>query len=330
MPRNEQDSIPSYASTLCFFSSERRAHAGAAGKTIEIRKPRVKARFLIYGILAVLCLSATLSAQDEDTCPGAGEGEKAKDYTDCRGTFQASFYIGLAIDSFAGSDTLEYLNPGASGKTHERAVGGFDFAYRLMGDPTPKTNDSKFEPSLWVYGETVHGVRSVDVNCTQNENLPVCQKSLVQPTNPGDQLYFMLRNATSLEGYLGLRYEFWGLQKTADVPANLYVKVQAGFLDVSGAPGSALDMHQVSLGAIATKGKFEDSYLEVGWGRSDMFALARRRRLKVDGYLERYVARGVSFFTQLFVDTDLGRGSDAIQTYIGFSFDLDHLFKSDK
>ena len=48
------------------------------------------------------------------------------------------------------------------------------------------------------------------------------------------------------------------------------------------------------------------------------------------GVLLATVPMGVSFFTQLFVDTDLGRGSDAIQTYIGFSFDLRHLFGSKK
>ena len=309
--------------------------------------------------------NAQKKSQEAEPCPGAGPDAKADDYSDCRGTFDASFYIGLAIDTFAGSDTLQYLNPGDSGKTHERAVGGFDFAYRLMGKPAPikpvlkKTDsdggsgegasenatlpkgspkekeknkkeeeESGFKPSLWVYGETIHGVRSVDVNCTQNKDLPVCQKSLVQPTNPGDQLYFILRNASSLEGYMGLRYEFMGLQRRSDSPANLYVKAQAGFLDVAGAPGSALDLHQIALGAIATKGTFQDSYLEVGWGRSDTFATARRRRVKIDGYLEREIGKGISFFTQLFVDTDLGRGSDAIQTYIGFSFDLGHLFES--
>lgn len=278
-------------------------------------------------VLALWGSSNRAAAQDTQSCTGAGDGEKASDYTDCRGAFETSFYVGLGIDTFAGSDTLKYLNPGDSGKTHERAVGGFDFAYRLLGDPTPKTSDPRFEKSLWVYGETIHGVRSVDVNCTQNPDIPVCQKNLVQPTNPGNQVYYILRNATSLEGYMGLRYEFLGLQQQADTPANIYIKAQAGFLDVAGSPGSALDMHHLAVGAVATKGKFQDSYLEAGWGRSDTFATARRRRVKVDGYLEREIGRGVSFFTELFVDTDLGRGSDAIQTYIGFSFDLENLLQ---
>ena len=98
----------------------------------------------------------------------------------------------------------------------------------------------------------------------------------------------------------------------------------------AGSGGSALDMHQLAFGATATKGRFQDSYLQVGWGRSDTFATARRKRCKVDRYLQwripkAYNAAGMSMFAQLFVDTDLGRGSDAIQSYIGVNFDLDKL-----
>lgn len=284
-------------------------------------------------ITTLLFTPAFVKAQAvTDPCEGAGAGEDAKKYTDCRGTFEATGYIGLAVDTFAGSDTLTYLNPGDTGKTHERAVGGFDFAYRLLGDPTPyfpQPGEEIFEPSLWVYGETVHGVRSADVNCTQNPDIPVCQKSLTTPPNPGTTLYYILRNATSLEGFMGFRYEFHGVQQSSDNPANLYFKAQAGFLDVAGAPGHALGMHHLALGAVATKGNFQDSYLEAGWGRSDVFATAKSRRLKIDGYLQRKIKKGFSFFAQLLVDTGLGRSSDAIQSYIGFNVDIDCLV-SDK
>jgi len=259
------------------------------------------------------------------TASGAPAGAVAC-LSDCRGVFDSSFYIGLAIDSFAGSETLSYLNPGVTGKLQERAIGGFDFAYRLTGNPNvgPGVKSPK---SLWIYGETVHGVRSVDVNCTQNPDLPVCVNSLGSGANPGDQLYYILRNATSLEGYMGLRYEFRSLQTPFDSPANLYIKAEAGFMSVAGASGSALDMHQIAIGAVATKGRFQDSYLQVGWGRSDTFATARRKRIKVDGYMQWKIpkvtdATGLSAFAQMLVDTDLGRGSDAIQTYIGINYDL--------
>ena len=290
---------------------------------------------------------------DNDRCKDADEDK----YTDCRGVFDSSFYIGLAIDTFAGDDMLKYLNPGDSGKIHERAIGGIDFQYRLLGDRMPKPrfrnvpgnsqqikagllcDPSKGEDceniawhptNLWVYGETVHGVRSADVDCTKNKDLPVCGNNPLVIANPEQQFFYMLRNATSLEGFFGFRWEFLGLQQRSSSPANLYLKGQAGFLSMAGTGSNALDVDHIALGAIATKGRYENSYLELGYGRSDMFATARRKRVKVDGYLQRSLKgikglSAVSLFVQLLVDTDLGRGSDAIQSFVGLNFDLTKL-----
>lgn len=285
-------------------------------------------------IFACLLVAPAASGQRADT-GNSCDGDQGDDqlYTDCRGVFEASFYIGLGIDTFAGSDNLNllYRNPGASGQIKERAVGGFDFAYRLFGDKTPMLSDNGPHRSLWVYGETVHGVRSADVNCQNNPDLPVCQKSLIQASNPSTQIYYILRNATSLEGYMGLRYEFRELQKDSANPAILYFKAQAGFLSLAGAPGSSLAMHHLAFGAISTKGRFQDSYLEAGWGRSDTFATSKHNRLKIDGYLQWEIPKvsqstGLSAFAQLWVDTHFHHyrgGSDAIQSFVGINYDLD-------
>ena len=265
-------------------------------------------------------------------CPDPGVDE--------RETFDASFYVGLSVDTFAGDETLKYLNPQDAGQTHERAVGGFDFAYRLLGDedlsrPIDLSRRWQRLNNVWILGETVHGVRSADVNCsTQGTDSPLCAKTLTPPTNPGNQLFTIIRSATSLEGYGGFRWEFLGIQQQSSTPANLYLKAQAGFLDIAAQNGSALAIHDVALGAIATKGSYVNSYLEVGWGRSDTFAKNHGRK-KIDAYLERKIdwlptfKQGdpwMSFFAEITVDTDIGRGSDAIQSYIGFNFDLKKLF----
>ncbi len=254
--------------------------------------------------------------------------------TDCRGVLQVTAYLGLAIDTFAGDDMLHYLNPGDAGKTHERAIGGFDFTYRLFGGPQPaaptQAAGRRQSPrSLWVYGETVYGVRSADVNCTENPDSPVCATEPQSPPNPGQQVYAILRNASSLEGLVGLRYEFLSLQQSSSHPANIYVKGQVGFLSISGMTGGALGEGHVALGTIITKGDYENSYVEAGFGRSSWFSTSPNRRFKVDAYLERRLTddRRVSFFAQLLVDTDLGSGSDAIQTFVGFNVDLDKLIK---
>ena len=270
--------------------------------------------------------------EGKEGCKDDSEGAVNDDpKSDCREDFEASAYTGLAIDTFASDELKKYLNPDASGGLKQRGIFGFDFAYRLVRGEnalSAPTSNTRRQNQLWVYGETVHGVRSVDVDCKANSFLTVCKDALSVNTNPLQEGLFILRNATSLEGYMGLRYEFLGLNQKGHHPANLYIKGQLGFLTVSNNGGDVLDMHHLGLGAIATKGPFQGSYLEVGWGRSDIFALHRRRRFKIDGYLEHNIGKGISFFTQLFVDSDFGRGSDAIQTFIGLNFDLPEVVKS--
>jgi hypothetical protein len=243
---------------------------------------------------------------------------------DCRGTFEASTYLGLAIDTFASGDTRKYLNPNAPSGPLERMVGGIDFGYRLVGQPLLRSEvlHWAWANQLWVYGETVHGVRSSDIDCSKNPTFLTCQTALAIPGRAADQILYTFRNATSLEGFAGLRYEFLTLQPRSLSPANLYVKAQAGFLTVSGTAGAAKAVHHVGLGAVATKGGFQDSYLEFGFGRNDLFAEHRLSRWKVDAYLSKALSNGVSFFVQMTVDTDIGPGADSIQSFLGFNFDL--------
>jgi hypothetical protein len=260
--------------------------------------------------------------------------------TDCRDTFTASAYLGLAIDTFAAAETLKYLNPNAAGGTQERAIGGFDFAFRLLGPSRDAKAEGKEKPrtgpraqQLWIYGETMHGTRSAELDCTKSpaKDLLACSGSLTTPGKPGDQLLYIIRNASSLEGYMGLRWEFLTLQPGSDSPANLYFKAQAGFLTVAGAP-AVKDVHHLGIGATVTKNSFMDSHFEVGWGRTDLFQSKPRGRWKVDGYLQwRIASTPFSFFAQAIVDSDLGYGADSVQSYVGFNFSLDQLIakKSD-
>jgi hypothetical protein len=252
---------------------------------------------------------------------------------DTRCNFEASAYLGLAIDTFAAGDIKKTLNPDDSGGITERAIGGIDFAYRLAGKPresaalsSNKAGWFKNHQQLWIYGETVHGVRSASVKCTDRPNFPGCGDLFTNPqqANFADEFVYLVRNATSLEGYMGFRWEFLTLQADSDTPANLYFKTQAGFLSIARGPSSAAALHHIGIGAIATKGDFQGSYLEIGWGRNDLIADKRRGRKIVDAYLSRKIpgADRLSFFAQITVDTDLGYRSDSMQTYIGVNFEF--------
>jgi hypothetical protein len=240
---------------------------------------------------------------------------------DEREDFEASAYLGFAIDTFAAEEIQRYLNPEVNGKPKERGIFGFDFGYRLI-------SRKKFQ--FWVYGETVHGVRSDDVDCGKNPDFPTCLDATADflalgKAVPENALY-MLRNATSLEGFTGFRLESMPINRTGRHPAVVYGKLQAGFLNVAGSDGDAKDMHHFAVGALVVGGPLVGSYLEFGHGRTDLFATNRYDRFKIDGHLQYRIRKGVSFFAQLFVDVDGDKGADAMQSYFGLAFDLPELF----
>lgn len=233
----------------------------------------------------------------------------------------ASFYTGLSIDAFAADSLRRYLNPEQSGNTRERLVAGFNFGYRLLGDSTGR--------QLWLYGETIHGVRSADVDCQENPDLPLCQQNPFDPTNAPEKTLAILREATSLEAFVGLRWEFLTIQDDTDDVAALYVKGQAGFLTVSEFGGDLVDVHHVGAGLTVTGGDYAGSYIEFGFGRTDLYKENSGRRLKVDAYLSWTVglfeAFGAYPFAEITVDSDFGKGSDSVQSYLGIDFSLDCL-----
>jgi hypothetical protein len=139
-----------------------------------------------------------------------------------------------------------------------------------------------------------------------------------------------LRNATSLEGFAGLRWEFLSVQRNSKFPISVYAKGQAGFLTVADGPDDAAGMHHGGLGIIVTRGPLEGSYLEGGFGITELFNDKPKDRWKFDMLLSHAINDTVSFFAQIVVDSDFGDGADSIQSYIGFDFDLVELFKTFK
>ena len=240
-------------------------------------------------------------------------------YGDERFDFESNAYIGLAIDTFGAQELNKYLNPEANGQLHERSVFGVDFAYRLL---------KKGSRQIWVYGETLHGVRSEDIDCAKVPELPSCKKELSEfGADVAKASLFLLRNATSLEAYVGLRVEVAQINVPGLHPAAIYFNLQPGFLQVAGSDGDAKAAHHVAIGAQAVGGSMQGSYLEFGYGKSDLFVLNRDRRFIFDGMLVRKLAdSGFSLFAQLYADVDMKDGSDSIQSYFGLNYDVSKLF----
>jgi len=264
--------------------------------------------------------------------------DKAKQAIDCRGNLEANAYVGVGIDTFAAGEVNRYINANDSNKIKVRGVGGLDFAYRIHNGPCSegdKRNSSATQPcdatgpkpQLWVYGETVHGLRSADVDCKANPNLSVCKLFQQTPSFSPDRTLFILRNATSLEAYAGARLEFYTVGRNSRSPANLYLKSEAGFLVVAGAGKLSPNHTSIALGLTATSGRFRDSFLDTGYGCTKLFVTNPKSRWKIHGYLTwdsfgEMASRYVRAFAEMTVDSDLGPGADSVQSYFGINFDI--------
>jgi hypothetical protein len=268
---------------------------------------------LFYGIAA--------HAQDSTSSSTPPATTEAASPNDDRENFEATAFTGLAIDSFAAEELNQYINPNASSDIKERWIGGFDFDYRLSGNP------AKHESQVWVYGETLHGVRSTDIDCSKSPGLTVCLE--FNPNDPAARTLFILRNATSLEGFGGVRWEFKELRPAGESNAVLYLAAEAGFITVSGSGGDVLDNHQLAFGIRSINGRFSGSHLEAGFGKSDFFDIHRNRRLKIGALLSWMKNKqSVAYpFAEITIDSDLGQGADSIQSYYGVDFDLDQAFE---
>lgn len=274
--------------------------------------PRLASRMFAPAVAGVLALAVL----------GSSAGPATAEPPEDRRAFDAHFYFGLGIDSFAASDLKRYLNPEDGSRKLERGVGGFDFEYRLMGHAG--------EPhQLWVYGETVHGVRSADLDLSTLDSLAAFR--LTGYANPGERTLYMLRNATSLEAYGGFRWEFRQIARgDAEAVAAVYLFGQYGLLTIAGSGGDVLDLSRYGAGVRSIGGALNGSRLEIGTGQSDFFADHHQWRFKVDAELDwvhpALAARGMGMFTEIAIDSDCGPGSDSVQSYLGFHFDLARFF----
>jgi hypothetical protein len=235
--------------------------------------------------------------------------------------FEASAFLGQVLDNFAPDKVANYTfsDPEAL-QAKSSFIFGFNFSYRLRG----RSND---RVQWWVDGETMHGVRTADVDCSPSDQRPpVCDEPTIQ--NVTSQARYILKNATSLEVWASPRVDFHMLQGGTDSPAKLYAALNLGFIALDDAPQTGVyRTHHVALGLIADEGSFEDSYLEVGWGKNELFS-RDWNRLKIGGLLSFSLERIPLWrdlgriFVEMTIDNSLSDGPDSIRTFFGVDIDL--------
>jgi hypothetical protein len=247
--------------------------------------------------------------------------------------FQVYPYLGLAIDNFAASDTSDYLNPGESGESKTRETFGIAFQYRLFDNGWPESRKNADLAStqrkqvehfngITIYGQTTHGVRSTDVDCEANPEVPLCvpfgPEVIAAQNDPTKRALYILRNASSLEATVGLRYEFLSLRNR---DASVYTSVQYGLVAVQDDDDDVADVNHVAIGARIRVGRYRDSFVELAKGKNDLFSDHPNDRTKI---IARLVTRPEKLKTLVFAhivaDVDGSDGADSVQTYLGVAF----------
>ena len=241
-------------------------------------------------------------------------------------SFDATGYFGWAYDQFA-PDKLGNYKEDAATISHNRSLFGVDFDYRVFG----RSND---RVKVWLAGQTLHGVRSADIDCTgsNRDKLAICKDA------PNlERAKAILEGATSVEAYIAPRIELFTLQRRrapagdASIAARFYVTYRAGFIALVGAPDFYRNDH-VGMGLMLDDSVFEGTTLEVGIGNNELLWPGKRlNRLKVSAILSvsldaiPLLRDKGRFFVEMFLDTDprdRGQRPDSMQTFIGFDFDF--------
>ena len=132
----------------------------------------------------------------------AGDGTRhcepasaVREAPDTRSPFTASGYVGYALDNFAPGSVGGYDADALGGQSRKRYVAGVDFEFRVAGQG---------DRQLWIFGETLNGVRSADVECEDEQSAAVCGPLL---ENHAEQFRYILEQATSKESFVGVRVE---------------------------------------------------------------------------------------------------------------------------
>jgi hypothetical protein len=251
-------------------------------------------------------------ARTPETCEPAAEA-------DDESPFFASFFLGEVVDNFApdivGNYKAEDLNEALKAKGS--FIFGFDFDYRVLG-----RSDSPVQ--FWIEGETMHGVRTADVDCSDPATRPpVCDDA---PAEIADRARYILKNATSLEVWAYPRVDFHTLQGGTDSPAKIYAGLNLGFIALDEA-SQVYRSHHAAVGLAADAGPFAGSYLEVGWGKNELFSM-EWNRLKIGGLLSFSIDRlplwrdHGRLFAEMTIDNSLDGGPDSIRTFFGVDIDL--------
>jgi len=194
-------------------------------------------------------------------------GNKPADFADDdRDAVDTPIYVGAGYEQFSPG----FSNVSASTQA-SRAIAGVNAQYRFF-----RVHPGRWPLQLWVYGNFLAGLRSycsTDVpQATPNED--PASTVICKPfgTSNIDTATFVIRNATSFETSLGLRFEFLELNVGSKFAGNMFVTVRDARFALDRATANKLsDPIYAGLGLVVTKGPLRGTSLMGGLGPNSLY-----------------------------------------------------------
>ncbi|MEM7220781.1 MAG: hypothetical protein AAF515_20635 [Pseudomonadota bacterium] len=256
--------------------------------------------------------------------------------------------LGWNFDNFTAQDikvardgrTLANATPDEDRDVNQSALLDIRFNYEAFEIESSRIfGGSEFfadqKMSVWLFGGTQRTVRSTEVICSNTPTFLGCEGAEDANQDGGgdngdagvpgaptlDGAFEVLRDAESLEGRIGLRFEF--LEIGSDkYPARLYVSHQRGFASIEDTDDLAR-FQSTSFGAVLTSGRLRGSYIEYApWAKNEMFEFDKNNRKNLRVHLEGRLIGSLRAFLETEVDYDDGDGSDSVRTAFGIEIPL--------
>jgi len=262
---------------------------------------------------------------------------------DEREAFSAIGRVGQLVETFAPQGEglkLQFAAPAPTKAGETAATPGSATAGRVMFsfDVDARLHTVLGRP-LWLTSRVLYGARQSAIcqqgteNASAQDTTACTGSGIPQP----EKALVIARQADSTEVDLGFRYEFYELPADS-VPGSVYVSCSAGSIFILGVGDKALDHHHCGIGAIVTRGRFRQSYVEYGRGRSEIFApdvntgfnrnlvdvLVTFNFVGLDVELWKRSLKSIRPFVG--VSLDRGKVPDSLVTTFGIGFDMARLF----
>jgi hypothetical protein len=269
-----------------------------------------------------------------DSVVGCEKGAPQEFTDDDRDAMSTPFHVGAALEQFA---------PGFTDTTQStqsiRAIGGVTGEYRIY-----RRKPGVWNPQLWLHGGFLAGLRTYCANDAATGTNPAPAPNPVDsgasavacdPFNPENigQLNMILRNATSFEVGLGVRFEFLSLNRGTKFPGNVYITVRDNRFAIDRATASKFTDPVVGIGFVITGGAMRGTSFQAGKGGSSFYAANGStdwNRWKTEFTIVTGASRSVkdvlttgdkakdSFRVYFAVRTDFDNGPDSDSVRVGF------------